>query len=323
MKRKITLGVGLNLFDARAVLLEDKSKIVATFERKRKDITANETIKAVVELCEGILNKTKRIKKNICGIGVAVGGIVDNKKGMVYWPQRIDSSCVYISIPLRRYLEEKFEIPVVIENDANACLWAEYVHHFSNKYKNIIYLFSGVGCGLLIDGFLYRGKKGGAGEIFINNKKVMSSYLGDFSFLGQWPLDLGIVKRAKEFISKGEMTSLIKKITSTGELKLEDIFSEAHNRKDKLSREILKEAAFSLGVKLSFLINFLNPEIAIIGGGFEEAGEFFLEEVNKTVKKFSFSEMRENLKIIFSKMGRGAASLGAALIVSQENPLHT
>ncbi len=320
MKKKYTLGVGLNLFDARAVLLKDGNLCVATFERKRKEITANDTIKVILELCEGIMNRAKKFKGDICGIGLALGGIVDKKKGVVYWPQRVDSTYVYVSIPLKKYLENRFKLPVVIENDANASLWAEYVRNFP-KYKNIVYLFSGVGCGLLLDGSLYRGKKGAAGELFINTKRRMSSYLGEFSFLGQWSLDLGIVKRAKELISLGRTTSLIKKISSLGDLCLEDIFSEARNKKDRVSWEILKEAAFSLGVKLSFLVDLLNPELAIIGGGFEEAGEFFLEEITRTVKKFSLSEMREGLKIVFSKLGREATSLGAALLVYEENSL--
>jgi len=319
MNKKYVLGIGLNLFDAQAILLEENGKVIARLQTKRKNTTANETIEVILELFEGILDKAKKFKENICGVGVALGGIIDKKKNVVNWPQRTGSSCVYISVPLKKYLEDKFKLPVFIENDANACLWAEYVNNFS-KYKNIIYLFSGIGCGLLIEGSVYRGKNGAAGEIFINSQKIMSSLLGDFSFLAPWPLDLGVVKRAKELISLGKNTSLIKKITSTGTLKLENVLCEARN-KDRLSREILRETAFSLGVKLSFLINLMNPEVVIIGGGFEDAGDFFLEEINRTVKNFSFSGMSSNLRITFSKLGRIATSLGAGLMVFEEKSL--
>ena len=320
MRKKYTLGVGLNLFDARAVLLEEKNKIVAQIDRRRKNTTANDAIQVILELCEGIISKAGRFKDRISSIGLALGGIVDKKKGTVYWPQRIDSNYVYISIPLKKYLEDKFKLPVVIENDANACVWAEYLCNFP-KNNNIIYLFSGVGCGLLINGSVLRGKNGAAGEVFINQSKVMTSYLGDFSFLKPWPLDLGVVKRVKELIALGKNTSLIKNISPTGTLKIEDVFRAARN-KDKLSKDVLKEAAFSLGIKLSLLINLFNPEIVIVGGGFEEAGNLFLDELNRAVKEFSFSEMRGNLKIVLSKLGRSATSLGAALIAVEEKPLH-
>ena len=320
MRKEYTLGVGLNLFDARAILLEEKDKIVAQIDRKRKNTTANDTIQVILELCEGIISKANRFKDRISSIGLALGGIVDVKKGTVYWPQRIDSNYVYIGIPLKKYLEDKFKLPVVIENDANACVWAEYLRNFP-KNNNIIYLFSGVGCGLLINGSVLRGKNGAAGEVFINQSRVMTSYLGDFSFLKPWPLDLGVVKRAKELIALGKNTSLIKNISPTGTLKIEDIFRAARN-KDRLSKDALKEAAFSLGIKLSLLINLFNPEVVIIGGGFEEAGDLFLDELNRAVKEFSFSETRKNLKIVLSKLGRAATSLGAALIAVEEKPLH-
>ena len=320
MKGKYTLGVGLNLFDARAILLEGTDKIIAQIDKKRKNTTANDAIQVILELCEGIISKTQKFKDKISRIGLALGGVVDKKKGIVYWPQRVDSNYVYIGIPLKKHLEDKFSIPVVVENDANACVWAEHLRNFP-KNNNIIYLFSGVGCGLLINGSLFRGKNGAAGEVFINQQKVMASYLGDFSFLKPWPLDLGVVKRAKELITLGKSTSLIKNITPTGVLKFEEIINAA-NKKDRLSKEVLKESAFSLGVKLSLLINLFDPEVVVIGGGFEEAGELFLDEVNKAVKKFSFSEMRKNLKIVLSKLGKAATSLGAALIAIEENPLH-
>jgi len=320
MDHKYSIGIGLNLFDARAILLRDDGKQITQIEKERKDITANETIKVLLELVEDILNSSKKYRERIVGIGLALGGIIDGKKGIVYWPQRQDSSYVYISIPLKKYLEEKFKLPVLLENDANACVWAEHIRNFP-KYKNIIYMFSGVGCGILIEGSLYRGRNGAAGELFVYPHRIMRSLLGDFSFLAHWPLDLEVTKRAKELIALGKNTSLIKRITPTGDLSIKDIFNEAKDR-DRLSRDILKEAAFSLGVKISFLINLINPEAVIIGGGFEEAGDLFLEEIHSVIKKFSFSEMRRNLKITSSKLGREATSLGVSYLVFEENPLH-
>jgi glucokinase len=314
MKKKYSIGIGLNLFDARAILLGSDKKVILEIEKPRKNVTANETIKVLLELFEEIISKAKVYKKeDIEGVGLALGGIVNNKKGMAYWPQKQYTSYSYISLPLKDYLEKKFNFPVTIENDANSCVLAEHALNFP-ECKDVIYMFSGVGCGIIADGKLYRGKDGGAGELFLNSNKRMESDLGDFSFFRQWPIDLGIVKKAKEIISLGKNTSLIKRITPTGELHLKDIFEEA-KRKDKIAREVLKEAAFSLGVKIAFLMNLLNPEVVIIGGGLEEAGEFFLDECIDVTKEFSFSEMRKGCKITYSQLGKSATSLGAALAI--------
>ena len=310
MEGKYSLGIGLNLFDARAVLLREDNKVITEVKKNRTNINANETIKVLLQLFEEIVSKAKKYKNNIEGVGLALGGIVNSRKGIVYWPERAGS---YISLPLRDYLEKKFGFPVFIENDASACAWAEHVINFP-KCKNLIYMFSGVGCGIIADGKLYKGRDGGAGEIFLNFQKIMSSRLGDFSFLKQWPADLDIIKRAKELISLGKESSLVKKISSTGELPLENIFKEAQ-KKDKVAKEAIKEAAFSLGVKIAFLVNLLNPDAVVIGGGLENAGEFILEECVGAVKKFAFMEMKKNCKISLSQLGTDATSQGAAMLV--------
>lgn len=315
MKDKYSIGIGLNLFDARVILLRGDGKVVAQAEKKREKVSANETIKILLELFESVLPKAKKYKDKLLGAGLALGGIVNSKKGVVFWPQEEQGAYAYVSLPLKEYLEKKFGFPIVLENDANACVLAEYLNNFP-KNKNILYMFSGVGCGMIVDGKLYKGKEGSAGELFLNSQKksVMSSRLGDFSFLKQWPIDLGMVKRAKELISLGRDTSLIRRVSSTGELSLKDIFDEA-KKKDKGAREVIKEGGFCLGVKISFLVNLLSPEVIIIGGGLEEAGEVFLEECINTVKKFSLSDIRKNTKICLSQLGKRATSLGAALNV--------
>ena len=313
---KYVIGIGLNLFDARGLVLNSEGKIILRTEKKRKFITANETIDVCLSLFEEIFKKTKRYRDNIIGAGLALGGVVNRKKGEVYWPQKQNDTYIYISVPFKKYLEEKFKLPIYIENDANASAWAEYKKNYKG-YKNLIYMFSGVGCGIIINGSLYRGKQGAAGELFITPHKVMSSRLGDFSFLTQWPQDLGIIKRAKELISLGRNTSLLRRIDSAGNLSLEDVFKEAKNR-DNVSCEVLKEAAFSLGVKISFLINLLNPEVVIVGGGFEEAGLSFLGKINQIVKEYTFSFSRKNLKIVFSSLGRNAPCLGVAQLILEE-----
>ncbi len=320
MKSKYTIGIGLNLFDARAVLLRQDGKVMAEVERKRAALTANEVIEDLLKLFEGILSKSKKYKDSILGVGIALGGIINSKKGEVYWPQQNGTSYVYVSLPLKDYLQKKFGFPVVLENDANSCVWAEHVTNYP-KNKNIVYMFSGVGAGIIANGSLYRGKNGRAGELFLNPRKTMCSPLGDFSFLKQWPADLGMVERAKSLVSMGNESSLIKKISSTGELSLEAIFEES-KKKDKVARQVIKEAAFSLGVKIAFIVNFLNPEIIIIGGGLEEAGEPLLEGCIDTVKSFCMSEMRKNLKIYLSEFGKKATSVGAALLSFGEKTLH-
>ncbi|MFA7676932.1 MAG: ROK family protein [Candidatus Omnitrophota bacterium] len=314
--KKYSVGVGLNLFDAQAVLFNQEKGIVSQIKKKRSNVSANETIEVLLELLDKILIKAKKHKNEIKGIGLALGGIVSRSKGVVHWPDR---NGAYVSVPLGDYLRKRFKLPVVIVNDANACAWAEYFAH-NKKYNNMIYMFSGVGCGIVTAGRLYEGKDASAGELFLNSHSEMSSHFGDFSFLRQWPADLDITKKAKELISLGKETSLLKRISSSGELPLDSIFSEVQ-KKDKVACAVIKEAALSLGIKAAFLINLLNPDALIIGGGFEKAGDVFLDECTRVIKSFSFNEIRKGCKVLFSLLKEDASSQGAARLVFEENAL--
>lgn len=316
MRTKYSIGIGINLFSARAIILREDGKVITEIKKKRTKTDANETLNVVLELCQAISAKGKKYKKDITAIGLAIGGIVNTKKGIVYWPQERYS---YVGMPLKEYLQNKFGFPVVLENDANSCAWAEYKINYS-KYKNLIYMFSGVGCGMVLDSKLYKGKDGSSGEFFLNFQKVMNTSLGDFSFLRQWPYDFGMVKRAKESISQGAKSSLIKKISSSGDLALSDIFKEA-KAEDLLAKSIIKEAAGSLSVKIAFLINLLNPEAVVIGGGIEAAGTSFLDFCLRDIKKLAFSEMRKSCKVSLSGLGQDATSLGAAMLALNSHGL--
>ena len=320
MSTRYSIGIGLNLFDARAVLIKEDGTVVTEIEKKRGAVNANEVIEDLLDLFSSILAKTKKYHDKIECVGIALGGIVNRKKGEVYFPQQNGSSYVYVSLPLKKFLEKKFKFPVTLENDANACAFAEH-SQFYQKQKNLVYMFSGVGAGIIVDKELYRGKDGRAGELFLTPTKAMSTSLGEFSFLKQWPADLGMVARAKAYISRGKGTNLVKKISSIGDLSLADIFAQA-KKKDKVAREVISEAAFSLGVKIAFIVNLLNPDSVIIGGGLEDAGELFLDDCVAAVKNFSMSEMRRNVTIALSQLGKNATSAGAALIALKEKTLH-
>ncbi len=307
MKKKYALGIGLNLFNARAIVLREDGKVVAEVKEERTNLNANETIKVLLKLFENILAKAKSY--SIKTAGLALGGIVNKKTGTVYWPQ---GDNYYVAVPLKAHLQKRFSLPVLLENDANACAWAEYDQGFNKKYKDMIYMFSGVGCGIIADGCLYEGSTGCAGELFLNSQRIMNSCLGDFSIFKQWSADLNMLKRVKESVLSGKRSSLAKK-AQTAKLSLEDVFAAA-KQNDKIAQEAVKEAAFSLGIKVAFLINLLNPSAVVIGGGMERAGEPFLEGCLEAVKAFAFNEISNSCQVFLARLGLNATSLGAAML---------
>jgi glucokinase len=166
-------------------------------------------------------------------------------------------------------------------------------------------MFSGVGCGIMVNSEIYTGSDGCAGELFINYLPGQeSSYLGDCSFFKQWPHDLGLIDRTKQVLSKDDA------LTIHG---LEDIFAWA--KKDTKVKSLVSEAAKALGVKIALLTNIFNPQVIIVGGGLEKGGFDFIDRVYQSIKVHAFDEMVKNLKVIPSTLGDEAVALGAANLV--------
>ena len=184
-------------------------------------------------------------------------------------------------------------------------------------------MFSGVGCGMVLNGEIYTGTKGFAGEVAVDNYKdnaLFSCKMGRDCFLKRWEMDLDIVSDTKALLAKSKTAAeRFYELTGTSHvsLDLKSIFSAA-KAKHEIAASVIKSAAERLGIKIAYLVNLLNPQIVIIGGGFEEAGEDFLNKVNDTVKKWAFAQATEDLKISFSRLRENAVALGAASLIMKE-----
>jgi len=302
-----TLGIGINLFNSVGVIIDLEGRVVYKYKKDKPVSSPNEIIEAVVSLGEELLNLSGRIRGKIKGIGLGIGGIVDSKNGIIRWPQKDNHNSFYsyISMPIKSYLEDKFGLPVFIGNDANLACFAEYWLSLEPEFKNVLYMFSGVGCGIMVNGELYTGSDGCAGELFINTSpEDKESYLGSYSLFRQWPYDLGLIDKVRNAVSSEKRLEI-----NT----LEDVFFMS--KKDMKIKSLVYEAASALGVKIALLTNIFNPQAVIIGGGLEKGGFDFIENIYRKVKRYAFDEMTKNLKIIPSSLSEEAVSLGAANLV--------
>lgn len=319
------IGVGLNLMNMVGLLVDLKGNIVTKTQIARPQASVKEISECLLEIVREILRRSKEHIGNIKGIGVGIAGLINKENGSVHWPQKMDHYYTYASvdIPLKSLMEKEFSIPTLIENDATSACFGEHWLSPDTTFKNALYMFSGVGCGILINGEVYRGSQGFAGEVSIYNFKEQDDFnckAGSPCFVKRWEIDLGILDDMKKLLS-GDKQKAEKffKLTSSNidNVDLKSVFIAAR-AKDELATQALNMAAKRLGIKIAFLVNLLNPEVVVIGGGFEEAGEEFLNTVNATVKDWAFREATEKLKITFSHLRENAVALGAASLVMQK-----
>jgi len=316
------IGVGLNLMNMVGLLVDLKGNIITKTQIARPQASVREVSECLLEIVREILRRSKGYAADIKGIGVGIAGLINKKNGSVHWPQKMDHYYTYASvdIPLKDLMEKEFNLPTLIENDATSACSGEYWLGLEQGYKNVLYMFSGVGCGIMIDGDVYRGSQGYAGEVSVYNYKEQDLFSCDSGapcFIKRWEMDLGIVDEIKGILlkekEKAEEFFRVASCSMEG-LDLKSVFIAAR-LKNETASSVLEKAAKRLGIKISFLVNLLNPQVVVIGGGFEEAGEVFLNKVRSTVMEWSFHESTVDLKIVYSQLRENAVAMGAASFV--------
>ncbi|MDI6758604.1 MAG: ROK family protein [Candidatus Omnitrophota bacterium] len=319
------IGVGLNLMNIVGILIDLKGNIITKTQVNRPLSSVKDITECLLELVREILRRSKEHAFNIKGIGVGIAGLINKKNNSIHWPQKIDGYYTYASLdlPLGDLIEKEFDLPVLIENDATAACFGEKWFVLEQNIKDAIFMFSGVGSGIMINGDCYRGFGGYAGELSICNYKEEDDFncsLGNSCFMKRWEIDMGIVSDLKAALAKDkEKANDFFKLTSSNidNVDLKSVFI-ANRSKNEIALQVLETAARRLGIKIAYLVNLLNPQVVIIGGGLEEAGENFLSKVTSTVRSWTFRETAEDLKIVYSQLRENAAALGAASLAMQK-----
>lgn len=318
------IGVGLNLSNMVGVLLDLKGRIITKSQIVRPRASVKDISDCLLEIVREILRRSKEYTSDIKGIGIGIAGLINRREGTVHWPEKSDHNYTYASaeLPLSGLLEREFNLPVLLENDATSACFGEYWLNLKGAFRNIIYLFSGVGCGIVVNGEIYTGAQGYAGEVSINNYKqdeLFNCKFGDSCFLKRWETDIGIIEEARSLLAKNkDKAGEFFKLTSStmANLDLKSVFIAKRNG-NEIAALALDKAAVRLGIKAAFLVNLLNPEVVVIGGGLEEAGEDFLRKLNLTIKEWAFREATEDLRVIYSQLRENAVAVGAASLITQ------
>jgi len=305
------IGVDLALDGIRTVLTDLEAKVIASTQKDRPSEDAESIINCITRSIEEVIKTAKLDKSKIKGICVAASGLVDKEAGTVH--STIGTTSVFL--PINLSLERKLDVDTFIENDATAAAYGEWALSLDLDTKVMLYMYSGVGCGIVINGEVFRGAAGVAGETSLKNHlEPTDLWIGKLSALGPWAAHLGIPDEVRERI-KQSSDSKILKIAGKPENITLDIVFKAAKENDKLAIEAIEKAGDALGVRIAFLVNLLNPDIVVIGGGIEQAGSLLLDSVRRSVKKWAFEEMAEVVKIIPARLGNDSVALGAATLV--------
>ncbi|MCM8783223.1 MAG: ROK family transcriptional regulator [Candidatus Omnitrophica bacterium] len=312
-KAGFVVGVGLDLFNIIGLTTDLQANVLVKVKKPRPVGSEDMVIDNIVDLVDELMKKSELEPSKIKGLGVGIPGIIDRRVGTIRWPNQMGS--IYIST-LKSLLEQKFGIPTFIENDATVAACGERELELETGVQNLIFMYSGVGSGIIINGQVYRGASGCAGELGIANFTEDEKH--KWGGMARWEADLGLTTRAIEAIKKGEKTRIFDLANGDVNKITMKTVVEAAKEGDALADKLVEEAGIELGIRIAYLVNFLNPEVVVIGGGIERAGAVLLDAIKRTVRARAFEEMANVVRIVPTQLGEDSVAMGAVSLVIQE-----
>jgi glucokinase len=315
MKKHI-IGVDIGGTHTKVALLDLSGHIIHKTDFPTKNYKKEELIEAVSLAVTGIAKKKKIQKRDILGLGIGLPGLVDFKKGLVFCLTNVPG---WKNVALKKILESKIGLPVFVDNDVKVMAIGELRFGAGKGRKNIICLTLGTGVGgaVIINGDLYRGSSlvaGEIGHISINedgpacncgSSGCLEAYVGKEYFLNN----------ARKKLRSASGAAVMKMAKGDISLITPELLREAAIKGDRLSMEIWQEMGAHIGNALAGVVNLLNPQLIVIGGGMAGAGEILFGSIKKAVGEKSMRIPGRAVKIVRAKLGNDAALIGAAEIV--------
>ncbi|MBQ8323321.1 MAG: ROK family protein [Clostridia bacterium] len=283
MKKYIGLDIGGTKCAAVIGTLSDSFRI----EDKISFPTAGRTPDAILSLFSRFI-ESKRKTEDIAGIGIACGGPLDSKRGVIRKPPGLP---LWEDIEIVRYFEEAFAVKTYLQNDANACAVAEWKYGAGKGCENMIFLTfgTGLGAGLILNGKLYSGTNDNAGEI--GHVRLRKNGPVGYNKAGScegFCSGSGIRRLALIELEKAEKKGVVPEFLNTvggKENVTAKTLAEYARKGDPFAEKILKKSGEMFGETLSILIDLFNPQKIVVGGVFMRSHDLLLPHAEKVLKK--------------------------------------
>ena len=276
------------------------------------DIAAGPTVglEQVSLAVERMLQKAGCSWSDIVTAAVGVPGPVVTKLGMVVAPPIMPG---WDGFPIRQRLQQLWNRPVFVDNDADLGALGEWTYGAGKGESNLAYIKigTGIGCGILLNGEIYRGVLGTAGEIghVTISEDGPPCTCGNYGCLEAMAGGRAIAQRAQLAVKAGQRTSLAV-LSVEREVTAHDV-AMAAKEGDAVSQQLLSDAGRHIGSALANLINLLNPGLVLVGGGVVGAGDYLLNSVRTAVNERSMRPSLQATRIDVAALGRRSALMGA------------
>jgi predicted NBD/HSP70 family sugar kinase len=317
------VGVDLGSFYLRTVVTDmlgnvvHKAQIETNLPAGREQVLRRtfEAIRTGMRDC-GVL------RKSIRGIGIGHSGIIDSLTGTVLSFPRPGQMTEWKNVPLREMIENDFSVPCVLEDSVRAIALAERCYGHARELNDFVYIDvgMGIGAGIVLDGKLYRGFGGGAGELghMTVEENGPLCCCGNNGCLEMMASCAAIIRTARNAIEQG-VDSKIRDLVSGDFRRLSiEVIAQAARDNDSLAFRVLDEAVAHIGVALADLVNLLNPGVVILGGPLFRSAPHLLDALKRVLKQRALERSANQVHLCVSHLGSEAGALGAARAASEK-----
>ena len=310
MSEKIYIGVDLGGTAVKVGICNEEGQLLQTYEGPTEVDKGADTVVANIEkYVRRVVEESPFAWEQVAGVGAGVAGFTNVREGIIILAPNVGLK----DFPIRAILEERLGKPIKIDNDANVAALGEAWGGAGKGIDNCVCytLGTGVGGGIIINGKIYQGFSGMAGELghmsVVPDLEAFGCGCGQMGCLETVSSATGIIRMAKDAVARGDRTSL----AHVENIMAKDVF-DAAKAGDEAAIRIVNRAAFYLGKSMAAVAVVLNPELFIIGGGVSKAGDILFNEVRSVFAKLTPEPVQRGMQIVPATLGNDAGMVGAA-----------
>lgn len=320
-KAEYVVGVDLGGTKILSGIFDDSLECIGSAKISTKSQRGVEAVIERIDRCvRDAVDEADLSFKQIAGIGIGAPGAVDFGAGTVIFAPNMTG---WKEVPLKKQLEKMLGVPVFVENDCNIAALGVFVGEFKSKPTSMVGMFvgTGIGGGIVINGELYSGFGHTAGEIghMVVDVAGPKCGCGNKGCLEALASRTAIFQQIKAGIKDGEKTILTDMLgADLADLRSGDL-RKAIRRGDKFVDRIVECAAEYLGIATANLVNILNPEVVVLGGGVMEAlADEMMGVIVETANEYAMPGAMKGVDIVASKLGDSAGITGGAVLARRE-----
>lgn len=316
---KLHIGFDLGGTKMLAGIVDGKNTVIAKAKRKTLETGGGKAVvDDIIELLQEVTSQAGLSVKDIAGVGMAVPGLLDRKRGRVAHTPNLG----FHDFPLVDKIRASFDVPVLLENDVNAGVYGEFVMGAARGYKHVLGAFpgTGIGGGLIINGQLYSGAGGNAGEIghMVLQLDGPPCGCGQYGHIEGMASRTAMAKDIVQLIASGTITGALAEYGTDIRNISSKFFAQGVKEENPHVIRVIDRAAEFLGISLAGSVNLLNPEVVVIGGGLiEKLGDFYLSRIGKALKKAAMPFIAKDLTLKAAELGDNAGLIGSAALARQ------